>query len=65
MARVVNLRRARKERNRAAARAAADANAAVHGVPKAARRLAEARREKADRALDAARREGDGRAGDE
>jgi hypothetical protein len=52
-----NLRHARRARQREEARAAADANRAKHGVPKAARSLAEARRAKAARDLDAHKRE--------
>lgn len=58
MAEIVNLRRARKARARAEARTGADANALRHGTPKALRSLAEARREKAARDLEAHRRDG-------
>lgn len=39
----INLRMARKEKSRAAARAQADANAARHGQPKATREAENAR----------------------
>lgn len=52
MSQIINLNRARKEKARRAARAKADANAALHGIPKAERGLADARR-----AVDAARHE--------
>ena len=55
----VNLRLARKRHARKARRRAADENAARHGQSKAARRLAEARADRARRMLDAHRREGD------
>lgn len=48
----VNLRQARKLRARAADRAAADANAARHGISKADRDHAHARTAQADRLLD-------------
>ncbi|MGF1503068.1 MAG: DUF4169 family protein [Paracoccaceae bacterium] len=48
----INLRRARKARDRAAARAEADANALRHGIAKPTRDLADARRAKAARDLD-------------
>ncbi|MGF1660795.1 MAG: DUF4169 family protein [Rubrimonas sp.] len=51
----INLRRARKARARAEARAQGDANAAAHGVPKAARDAASALTRLADRRLDGAR----------
>jgi len=50
---VLNLRRARKQKARDASRAAADANAARHGEAKPARSLREARE-----ALEARRLEG-------
>ena len=57
MATVVNLRQAKKQAARTAARAGADANAAKFGRTKAERALEEARAEKAARDLDAHRRE--------
>ena len=57
MAKPVNLREARKARERAAARAQGDANAAKFGRSKAERDLEAARAEKARNALDAHRRE--------
>jgi hypothetical protein len=61
-AEIVNLRKARKARARDAATAAADANRAAHGQPKAVKSLAEARRRKAARDLDGHRRQDDGSA---
>lgn len=46
MSEIVNLRRARKEKARAAEGKEADANRAKHGVPKSVRDLAEARAKK-------------------
>lgn len=57
MAEVINLRTARKARARAAARAAADENAARFGRTKALKALEQARAEKARAGLDAHRRE--------
>lgn len=57
MSQIINLRTRRKQAARAAARKDGDANAARHGIPKADRRLAEARAEKAARDLDGHRRE--------
>ena len=54
---VLNLRKARKDRARAAARADADANRARHGASKADKSLADARKAKAARDLDGHRRE--------
>jgi len=58
MAEIVNLRQARKARDRAAARLQADGNAAKHGRTKALKKLEEARADKARAALDAHRRDG-------
>ncbi|MGO4735166.1 DUF4169 family protein [Bosea sp. 2KB_26] len=52
MAEIINLRRARKQRQRVAAEAKADQNRIDFGRSKAERSLAEARREKAARELD-------------
>ncbi len=49
---VLNLNKARKARERAEAKAQADANAAKHGRTKAERLLEAARAEKARHALD-------------
>ncbi len=57
MAEIVNLRAARKARERAEARAAADENAARFGRTKALKALEKARAEKAREMLDAHRRE--------
>lgn len=57
MAEIVNLRAARKARERAKARAAADENAARFGRTKALKALEKARAEKARETLDAHRRE--------
>ena len=52
MAEIVNLRLARKRKARAAADAKAGENRAAHGVPKAARTLADAERDREARTLD-------------
>ena len=57
MADVVNLRTARKRRDREAKVADADRNRAAHGVSKADRRAARLECERGARALDAGRRE--------
>ena len=57
MAEVVNLRTAKKQAARKAARVMADANAAKHGRTKAERELEKARAEKAARVLDGHKRE--------
>ena len=57
MAEVVNLRAARKAKDREAARAKADANAARFGRTKAEREIEAARAEKAARDLDGHERE--------
>ena len=57
MAEVVNLRAARKAKDRAKGRVLADHNAAKHGRSKAAKALEAARAEKVVRDLDGAKRE--------
>ncbi|MFN4201990.1 MAG: DUF4169 family protein [Tabrizicola sp.] len=57
MGEVVNLRTARKQAARKAARAEADANAAMHGRTEAERALQKARADKAARDHDGHRRE--------
>ncbi|WP_298432961.1 DUF4169 family protein [uncultured Jannaschia sp.] len=57
MAKLVNLKAARKARDRDAARAAGDANAAKHGRTKAEREAERAAAAKAARDLDGHRRE--------
>ena len=57
MAEVVNLRQAKKQAARKAARSVADANAAKHGRTKLERELDAARTEKAEKALDGQKRE--------
>jgi hypothetical protein len=57
MGEVVNLRTAKKQAARKAARSAADANAAKHGRTKVERDLQKARAEKAARELDGHKRE--------
>lgn len=59
MAEIVNLRRARKARDRATAKVAADANAAKHGADKTTKAQAKAAAEALRRALDGAKRERD------
>ena len=56
---VINLKRTRKARERAAKAGAADANRAKHGATKADKSLSAARKDKAARDLDAHRREKD------
>lgn len=58
MAKLVNLRQARKAAAREAERRKGDENAARHGQSKAERALAAAQAEKLARALDAHRLEG-------
>jgi hypothetical protein len=57
MAEIVNLRRARKAKARAEKDKTAQANRVAHGTPKALRNLAEARKDKADKALSSHRLE--------
>jgi Domain of unknown function (DUF4169) len=57
MAKVINLRTVKKQVARKAARAKGDENAARFGQTKAQRLLERSRAEKADRSLDAHRRE--------
>jgi hypothetical protein len=59
MGEIVNLTRVRKAAARKAARAAADANAARHGLPPAERRRQKAEADKTKRDLDAHRRDPD------
>lgn len=58
MAEVINLRTARKDRERAKARAKADENAARFGRTKALKALERARAERARALLDGLRRDG-------
>lgn len=53
----INLRQARKQRERDAERKAGDANSAKHGLSKVAKALAKARADKARTDLDAHRRD--------
>lgn len=57
MAEVVNLRTVKKQAARKAAKAVADTNAAKFGRTKAQREVEKARAEKAERALDAHKRD--------
>lgn len=59
MAEVINLRTAKKQAARKAARAKGDENAAKFGQSKAERQLQKAQAEKAARDLDGHRRDGD------
>lgn len=59
MGEIVNLRQAKKQAARKAARATADANAARFGRTKTEREVEKARAEKAARDLEAHRRETD------
>ncbi|MFQ6548525.1 DUF4169 family protein [Aestuariibius sp. 2305UL40-4] len=54
---VINLRRARKDRARADKKAKGDQSAALHGRAKAERDLTRAEREKSDAHLDGHRRD--------
>jgi phage protein D len=56
MAEIVNLRQAKKQAARKAARAAAEVNAAKHGRTKAEKELERARADKAARDLEGHRR---------
>jgi hypothetical protein len=51
MAEIVNLKRARKTRDKAEKEKTAEANRILHGTPKHLRNLTEARKNKADQAL--------------
>ena len=59
MGEVVNLRRARKRRDRAAGADAAGRNRLAHGRTLAERRATDAERRRADAELDGARLDGD------
>ena len=50
-AEIINLRRARKTKDRAAKEKTAEANRVLHGTPKALRNLEKARKDKADQGL--------------
>ena len=63
-AEIVNLRKARKDRARAAAQVDAAANRAKHGTSKAIRSIEEARKAKASRDLDGHKRQDDGNSSD-
>jgi hypothetical protein len=51
MAEIINLKRARKTRDKAEKEKAAEANRILHGTPKHLRNLTEARKDKADALL--------------
>lgn len=57
MGEVVNLNKARKDRAKAEAKAAAKANRAAFGRPKAERQTTDKERARAERLLDGAKRE--------
>lgn len=59
MAEVINLRLARKQRDRAAKAAQAASNRAIHGESKAAKATRQAEADRAARQLDAHQREPD------
>ena len=59
MAEIINLRRARKTRARDEKEKTAQGNRVLHGTAKSVRKLAEAREEKAAKALSAHRLEPD------
>ena len=50
-AEIINLRRARKAKGRAEKEKTAQANRVLHGTPKTVRKLAEAKKDKAEQAL--------------
>jgi hypothetical protein len=54
---IVNLRRARKAKDKSEKAKTADANRVTHGTPKSLRNLAKARAEKEQRDLDAHKKE--------
>lgn len=54
---VINLRQARKARDRSESESKADANRAKHGRTKAEKRLADIARQKLDAIIDGARRD--------
>jgi hypothetical protein len=60
MAEIVNLRRARKARERAAKEKTAEANRLLHGTPKHLRKLSEAQKDKAEQRLSGHRLDKDG-----
>jgi len=57
MADIINLRRARKQRNRAASKANAAANRLSYGRNKAERKAADIEKQRLNRTLDGAKRE--------
>ena len=57
MAEIINLRRARKARDRAASEAEAAANRLSHGRSKAEKQATRAERERLERSLDGAKRD--------
>jgi hypothetical protein len=57
MGEIVNLNRARKAREKAAAKAEASVNRVAHGRTKGQRQVAETEKERASRLLDQAKRE--------
>jgi len=57
MAEIINLRRARKARDRAASEAEAEANRLSHGRSKAEKQATRAERERLERTLDGAKRD--------
>ncbi len=59
MSEIINLRRARKARDRAAAQTEAAANRLVHGRSKAEKELMRVERERQARTLDGAKRDPD------
>ena len=61
MAKIVNLKRARKAKAKAEKGKTAEANRVLHGTPKHLRNLTEARKNKADQALSGHKLEKDGK----
>jgi hypothetical protein len=59
MADLINLRRARKAKEKAEKGKAAEANRVLHGTPKAVRKLSEVQKDKAEQRLSSHRLEKD------
>jgi hypothetical protein len=59
MAEIINLNRARKARQKAGAKATAEANRALHGRSRADRDAEKVERERADRYIESHKREDD------
>ena len=64
MAEIINLRRARKAKEKADKEKTAEANRVAHGTPKALRKLSDARKDKAEQRLSGHRLEKSGSVGE-